>query len=119
MVSFLYKIRLGIVYWAKNACLFLSNMNMLTWSLDVADDASGLVIHEFNTDLRDTTARAYFSVPFKSAITNRKFQAKDSPFSMSASCFGRAGKERTSSAQDAGNLYELNGNFASIHICDY
>jgi hypothetical protein len=30
-----------------------------TWALDVADDASGCVVHEFDTDLSHTTTRAY------------------------------------------------------------
>ena len=38
----------------------------LTWSLDVPDDRSGLVVHELDADLRDTTARAYLesALPF-------------------------------------------------------
>lgn len=30
-----------------------------TWALDIADNASGSVVHEFNAHLGDTSTRAY------------------------------------------------------------
>ena len=51
------------------------------WALDVTDDASGLVVHELNANLGNTTARA-------------------------------------STAEDAGDLDELDGLLGRLHFCD-
>lgn len=52
----------------------------LDWSLDVTDDAARSVVHEFDTDLGDTTTG-------------------------------------TGTAEDTGDLDELNGLLAGIHLC--
>src|SRR5690242_3159831 len=65
-----------------------------TWALDVADDASGGIVHELNTDLGHTSTRTY----------NPDYQ-KISPSSAAIV------EVHTGSSQDTGNLYELNWDF--------
>jgi len=36
-----------------------------TWSLDVADDATGSIVHEFDADLGDTTTGACSTVRYR------------------------------------------------------
>ena len=38
---------------------FVEELHDRTWSLDVADNASACVVHEFDSDLRNTSSRTY------------------------------------------------------------
>lgn len=68
---------------------------MHTWPLDVADDATRGIIHEFDADLGDTTARAWSSV--------------------SAVGMDNRTSRRTGTAQNTGDLDELDGLLSGIH----
>lgn len=81
-----------------------------TGSLDVSDDRSGLVVHELDADLGNTTARAYFpsniSRPFVCSLCD------------SLAC-GRESEEaiiRTGTAEDTSDLHELDGLLGGIHF---
>ena len=41
------------------AAFFVSWSKIPTWALDIANDRSGLIIHELDTHLRNTTARTF------------------------------------------------------------
>lgn len=45
-------------YTRQFSILFSDMRSALTWSLDVADDATGSVVHELDADLGHTTTRA-------------------------------------------------------------
>jgi hypothetical protein len=62
-----------------------------TWALDVADNASGSIVHELDSDLCDTSSRA----------CTHQLLALHSP-----TC---SALRRTSSAENAGDLDELDG----------
>jgi len=65
-----------------------------TWALDVADNASGCVVHELNSDLSHTTTGTYSIIP-----------SVPCPF-----CHSMCEFERTSTAQNPGDLDQLDGN---------
>lgn len=55
--QFLIILTLGPSCWGFEVRGF-SRINR-TWALDVSDDGSGLIVHELNADLGDTTTRTY------------------------------------------------------------
>jgi hypothetical protein len=73
-----------------------------TRSLDVTDNRTGLVVHELDANLSDTTARAYFHTNFVNPVLTISFQFP-----------------HTSSAQNAGHLDELDGDFGGIHFVSF
>jgi hypothetical protein len=87
-----------------------------TWALDVADDGTGLVVHELDAALSDTTTGACIqsvSVPFLSHDAL-------SPASccMRSSSRGEKVREisRTGSAKDTGDLDEVDGGLSGFHF---
>lgn len=114
-----------------------------TGTLDVTDDGTGSVVHELNADLGNTTARA--CVAKQSAICsamcailhgrvrvvqNVFFQMRAPP--LSSRLFHSADdgrwrivvvllRRRTGTAEDAGDLDELDGDLGGFHcevLCD-
>lgn len=85
-----------------------------TWALDVSDDRSGLVVHELDADLGDTTTRAYTIFGQVGAFFFRSWF-----LSVSFPCSSRNSRSwgRTGSAEDSGNLDELDGLLGGIHFC--
>ncbi len=87
-----------------------------TWSLDVADDASGLVIHELDADLGDTTTRTCFDpnalVSLSSLFLSLPFVVVDGDGGVGGS--GGWG-DHTGSSENSGNSDELDGLLSGIH----
>jgi hypothetical protein len=71
-----------------------------TWALDVADDASGGVVHELDAALGDATAGAW---PSQNSVPR---------ISCPLLCIRR---RRTGAAENAGDLDELDGDLCGIH----
>ena len=86
-----------------------------TRALDVADDGAGLVVHELDTALGDTTTGAYISVSlrlFRFFISRASHAVVQSP---SASSSASVRGSRTGSAKDTSDLDELDGGLSGIH----
>lgn len=81
-----------------------------TWALDVTDDASGSVVHELDADLSHTTTGAC------QAIRSRSFGVSIDFRAVFWKAQRREERERTGSAQHAGDLDELDRNLGGIHI---
>lgn len=79
-----------------------------TRALDVADDGTGLVVHELDTALSDTTTGAYISV----SLYYPNHASLVPPESTPSGCRRR---NRTGSAKDTSDLDELNGGLSGIH----
>lgn len=85
---------------------------ILTWALDVTDDGTGLVVHELDTALGDTTTGTY----------KRPSSAFNSLYLSHVSCgaYVACGPlcskfrqiSRTGSAKDTGDLDELDGSLS-------
>ena len=82
-----------------------------TWALDVADDGTGLVVHELDTALSDTTTGACRnSVSLPSSLYHRPTP----PYAFLR--LSRACRDsRTGSAKDTSDLDELDGSLSGIH----
>lgn len=78
-----------------------------TWSLDVSDNATGLVVHEFDANLGDTTTRSY------SIISNCPMPSCCALIPCAA-----IADIRTGTAEDTGDLDELDGLLSGIHLGD-
>lgn len=74
----------------------LRDGGLRTWALDVADNASGGIVHELDSDLSDTSTGAYLTK--QSASTS----SHSSPFPLPV--------QHTSSAQNTSDLDQLDGN---------
>lgn len=81
-----------------------------TWSLDVADDGAGGVVHELNTDLGNTSTGTceYVRTSFLSYMLSRH---------RSQRLF--RGVVHTGTAQNAGDLNELDWDLGSIHFGEF
>lgn len=86
--------------WVRIRALGYMIVSCPTWALDVADNASGCVVHELDADLGDTTTR-----------TCAESECHPSPNSM------RHLFSLTGTTEDTGDLDELHGNPArkSVH----
>jgi hypothetical protein len=87
-----------------------------TWALDVADDGTGLVVHELDTALGDTTTGACnisVSLPF-SQVTLHPPRFFD--FFFFFFLWGDSEISRTGSAKDTGDLDEVDGGLSRVHF---
>ena len=76
-----------------------------TWALDVADDGTGLVVHELDTALGDTTTGH--------CIHHCSLTA---PFFFLFFLWGDSEISRTGSAKDTGDLDEVDGGLSRVHF---
>ena len=115
---------------------------MHTWTLHVADDAAGCVVHEFDADLSNTTTGAckYSTltevskeqetpqsvVHFLAVMTpvlneqrqsNPEIIRADQNFPLNRTCTKSKGRKRTGASEDTGNLDELDWLLVGIHLC--
>jgi len=74
-----------------------------TWSLDIANNASTRIVHEFDADLGDTSSRAWLEV-VSECHDERAIQG------------GAGKKRRTCAAEDSGDFDKLNRDFAGVHV---
>jgi hypothetical protein len=79
-----------------------------TRALDVADDGAGLVVHELDTALGDTTTGACIPSAFVPSLAFSCFCGLSSPASSAGS--------RTGTAKDTGDLDELDGGLSGFHF---
>ena len=75
-----------------------------TWAFDVSDDASRSVVHEFNSNLCDTTSRTCIEILVRT---------DPSGFHMSLWPWNAL---RTCSAEDSCDLHQLDGDLSGFHI---
>lgn len=94
----------------------------LTGSLDVADNGTGLVVHELDADLGDTTTGAYTQSenlpkirPSFRLSCNRGFDLRRGGLRFSF-FRGRGEAGHTGTAQDAGDLHKLDRLLSGIHF---
>lgn len=82
----------------------------LTWTLDVADDGTGGVVHELNTDLGNTSTG---TCKYVRTVVLEVYSSPPSG--------GRLfrGAEHTGTAQNAGDLNELDWDLGSIHFGEF
>lgn len=81
-----------------------------TWTLDVADDGAGGVVHELNTDLGNTSTGTCQYVRTVVLDVNSLPPSSGRLF---------RGVEHTGTAQNAGDLNELDWDLGSIHFGEF
>jgi hypothetical protein len=81
-----------------------------TWALDVTDDGTGLVVHELDTALGDTTTGACRDRCQPDILSCCAMHMSHAPFVQQIS-----ESSRTGSAKDTGDLDELDGSLSRIH----
>lgn len=125
IVSISYSFRLPTLYPLLGVEEGISRIYR-TWALDVSDDRSGLVVHELDADLGDTTTRTYpsssqkFVHSFVSTASERASERILCCLDIASSVSDFVGKEeeRTGSAEHSGDLDELDGLLGGVHYCD-
>lgn len=78
-----------------------------TWALDVTDDGTGLVVHELDTALGDTTTGAYRDRRQPAILSRCAVHISHAPSLRQLSQISRTG-----SAKDTGDLDELDGSLS-------
>lgn len=90
-----------------------------TSALDVADDGTGLVVHELDTALGDTTTGAYVAVSLYILLSLCSelcaLQRAAVHLRISSSCAASVRGSRTGTAKDTSDLDELDGGLSGIH----
>jgi len=85
-----------------------------TWALDVADDGTGLVVHELDAALSDTTTGACCYPSACHSLTLCIPQLLYALVSQKSS--GSSESSRTGSAKDTGDLDEVDGGLSRVHF---
>lgn len=88
-----------------------------TWALDVTDNAARGIVHELNANLGDTTTGAYTVAKNKGSafIPLHPYIQHAGDLRCGENC---ESTKRTGTAEDTGDLDELSGLLAGIHLED-
>jgi hypothetical protein len=104
-------------------CTLLAEEGRLrTSALDVTDDGTGLVVHELDTALGDTTTGAYVAVSLRSThffcpelCALQHCNRASASSSSSSFCAASVRGSRTGTSKDTSDLDELDGGLSGIH----